>query len=270
MMRINKIVLFACICIFLASCTSKKNNLSYFQDIDTNTFSVSINSQTIEPKIEPLDELNISISSTQPELSAQYNLPLVNPASSKEGFMNYSTPAQATYIVSKDGDITMPLIGRIHVAGMTTDQLADYLVTQVSKEIENPTVVVSLMNFKINIAGEVAKPGQYNVGDKRVSILDALSIAGDLTPYGERSNILLVREENGQRKVYTFDLTDPNLLSSPQFYLKQNDYIYVTPNKIRNDNAKYNQNNAYKLSVISTVVSAASVVASLVIALAIR
>ena len=269
-MKINHIFILAAFAVLLGSCSTNKNNLSYFQDIDIDSFAAALKTETVEPKIEPFDELNITVNSSHPELSAQYNLPMVNPISVKEGFINYSTPAQATYIVSKDGNITMPVLGEIHVAGMTTDQLADFLVKKISAEIEDPTVIVNLLNFKINVAGEVTKPGQYVINDKRVSILDALSLAGDLTPYGERSNILLVRENDGQRNVYQVDLTNPDILSSPIFYLKQNDYVYVAPNKIRSDNAKYNQNNAYKLSVISTVVSATSVVASLVIALTIR
>lgn len=269
-MKISHIAIVSILCVSLFSCSSNKNNLAYFQEIDTENFSANINTLALEPKIEPYDELNITVNSLQPELSAQYNLPLTNPITSKDGFVTYTTPTQATYIVTGDGDITMPVLGKIHVAGMTTDQLSKFLVEKISAEVADPIVIVNLLNFKINVAGEVIKPGQYNMKDKRVSVLDALSAAGDLTPYGERSNILLIREENGKRVAYTFDLTNPDILSSPNFYLKQNDYIYVAPNKIRNDNAKYNQNNAFKLSVISTVVSAVSVVASLVIALAIR
>ena len=109
-----------------------------------------------------------------------------------------------------------------------------------------------------------------NVTRERFSVLDALSSAGDLTEYGERSNVLLVREENGKRTAHRINLNSSDILTSPYFYVQQNDYIYVTPNKIRQDNSKYNQNNAFKLSVISTIVSACSVVASLVIALAIK
>ena len=269
-MKINRIGLSLLAVAVLASCSSKRDTLSYFKDIDTESFSADINLNTIEPIIQPLDELNISVSSILPEMSAPYNLPLENPSSSSNGFIALGSPHQATYFVSKDGYITMPVLGKVHVAGMTTDEVANYLTEQISKEIEEPVVIVTLLNFNINVAGEVANPGKYRVTDKRFSILDALSTAGDLTPYGERTNVLLIREENGKRVSHLLDLTSADLLTSPYFYLKQNDYIYVAPNDIRKDNAKYNQNNSYKLSVISTVVSAASVVASLVIALTIR
>ena len=269
-MKIRNIALVLLVAALSASCSSKRNTLSYFQDIDTETFTSPINNIAIEPKIEPMDELLITVSSLQPEMSLPYNLPLINPASGDQGFVSGATPSQSTYIVSKDGDITMPMLGKIHVEGLTTNQLASLLTEKISKDVEEPIIVVRLLNFKINVGGEVANPGQYTVKDQRFSILDAISTAGDLTPYGERTNVLLIREENGQRKAYTLDLTSADVLTSPNFYLKQNDYIYVSPNKIRNDNSKYNQNNAYKLSVISTVVSGVSVIASLVIALAIK
>ena len=118
--------------------------------------------------------------------------------------------------------------------------------------------------------GEVKTPCAINVKRERYSILDALSDAGDLTEYGERDNVLLIREENGAKTYHRINLNDASILSSPYFYLKQNDVVYVEPNSIREDNSKYNQNNSYKVSVVSAIVSACSVVASLVIALTIK
>ena len=269
-MKFRHIAVVLCVTSLMVSCSSKRDTLSYFQDIQPETFSVTIDNTAIEPTIEPEDELLISVTSILPEMALPYNLPMVNPATATNGFIPVSTPHQASYFVSPQGDITMPVLGKIHVAGMTTDELAQKLTTRIAQDIDDPTVTVALVNFKINVAGEVTLPGQYNVDAKRISILDALSKAGDLTPYGDRSRVMLVREENGKRVAHILDLTSSETLSSPYFFLKQNDYIYVSPNKIRKDNSKYNQNNAYKLSVISTVVSAASVIASLVIALSIK
>lgn len=269
-MKTTKLAVLALALGILTGCSSKRDTLTYFQDLDVQNFTATASPSDYEPKIEPLDELNISVTSILPEVSAPYNLPLVNPALSDNDFLSVSTVQQSTYFVSPEGDITMPVLGRIHVAGMTTQQLAQYLEKRISQDIDDPTVVVNLVNFKINVAGEVTHPGQYSVKGKHISILDALALAGDLSPYGERENILIIREENGKRVAGQIDLTKADALSSPYFYLKQNDYVYVSPNKIRMDNAKYNQNNAYKLTVISTVVSAASVIASLVIALTIK
>ena len=255
----------------MASCKPQKDTLSYFKDIDTQTFSVEIDPSMYTPKIEPADELSIAVTSTiRPELALPYNLPLVNPAQVGEGNIRVSQAGQATYIVPADGNIVMPILGKVHVAGLTTEQVAEKITNLISKDVQDPVVTVKLLNFKVNVAGEVQEPGSFSVNGNRISVLDALAMAGDLTPYAQRENILIVREENGKRVAYKLDLTDPNVLSSPVFYLKQNDYIYVSPNQIRNDNAKYNQNNAYKLSVISTIVSGVSVIASLIIALAIK
>lgn len=269
-MKIKNIAVGLLLAATLASCGPQRDTLSYFQDIQTETFNTPIDLAAIDPKIEPHDELLITISSLKPELTLPYNLPLSNPASSQNGFITGATPAQSTYIVTPQGDITMPILGKMHVAGMTVDQLSELITQKLTKDVADPVVVVKMINFKINVGGEVTSPGQYKITDRRFSILDAISTAGDLTPYGERTKVLLIREEDGQRVAHNLDLTSAELLTSPYFYLKQNDYIYVAPNTIRNDNSKYNQNNAFKLSVISTIVSGVSVVASLVIALVIK
>ena len=127
-----------------------------------------------------------------------------------------------------------------------------------------------MTNFTVVVAGEVNSPSTIKVTRNRFSILDALSAAGDLTPYGERANVLLVREEGGERKFVHLNLNSSDLRSSPYFYMQQNDYVYVEPNKLRQANSRYNQDNSYKLSMTSTIVSAASVSASLVIALTVK
>ena len=156
------------------------------------------------------------------------------------------------------------------MAGLTVEQLQAELTEKISKDVDNPLVTVELVNFQVNVAGEVQNPGTIPVKRNRFSILDALSAAGDLTPYGERSKVLLIRETNGKKEYVHLDLNSSELLTSPYFYLQQNDYIYVEPNKVRQSNSKYNQDNAFKLSVISTVVGAAHKIASLVIALTVK
>ena len=155
----------------------------------------------------------------------------------------------------------------MHVSGLTTRQLSDAITAEVEKSVRNPHVRVQLLNFRVNVLGEVKRPGAIAVTKERYTILDAIADAQDLTNYGKRDNILLIREEDGVATYHRIDLTDASLLTSPYFYLRQNDVIYVEPNKIITDNSKYNQYSGYKLSVISTVVGALSVVASLVIAL---
>ena len=254
-MKITSLIFGTLAAAMICSCSTSKTNLSYFEDLSkTENSSVGNNSYKIH--IVPNDELLINVTSTSLEATAEFNLPLSNPAPNAE-LLESTQARQQTYVVDTNGDIEFPRLGKIHVAGLSTEELAAKLKTDISAYAVDPVVKVVLVNFHVNVLGEVLEPG-------------VLAAAGDLTPYGERTNIMLIREENGKKTIHRFNLNDSKSLESPYFYLCQNDVIYVEPNTIRKDNAKYNQNNSYKLSVISTVVSAASIIASLVIALTVK
>lgn len=259
------------LCAAMASCSSPKNSLTYFQNIDSIS-AIEGALPDYQVKIEPQDELMIVVSSLNPEATLAYNLPLnsvVRTDDIKET-TSLGAASQQTYVVNAKGDITMPVLGVQHVAGMTPLQLQERLTQLVSRDVKDPVVRVELLGFRVNVMGEVKTPGRRTATSARYSVLDALADAGDLTEYGEREDVLLIREEGGKHVYKHFNLNDASTLASPYFYLKQNDVIVVSPNKIRQDNSRYNQNNAFKLSVISTIVSAASVIASLVIALTIK
>lgn len=250
----------------LASCSRNVTVLPYFTDL------TEVGSFPLENYLQPIkadDELYIVVTSTSPDATAMYNTPAANP-STKAILPNTMTPTFQTYIVNSEGDINFPELGKLHVAGMTTEDLQKYLTERISKEVEDPLVRVELVNFQVNVAGEVLTPGTIPVTRNRFSILDAITAAGDLTPYGERTNVLIIRENNGKKEYARLNLNSSEILTSPYYYLQQNDYIYVEPNHVRQANSKYNQDNAFKLSVISTIVSATSVVASLIIALAVK
>ncbi|MGM9804672.1 MAG: polysaccharide biosynthesis/export family protein [Muribaculaceae bacterium] len=255
---------FATIMLF-ASCSTSKENLTYFSNLSDQTTG-TIPSGNYELKVIPDDELIITVTSLVPEATAQFNAPMTNVAT-----RSVITPTQQasliTYVVDKDGYITMPTLGKIKVIGLSTKQIADHITTLVSETVSDPYVRVQLINFRVNVLGEVQTPGPMTTTKSRYSILDAIADAGDLTEYGRRDNILLIREENGQRIYHRLNLNDVELLTSPYFYLQQNDVVYVEPNDIKKANSRYNQDNSYKLSVISTIVSAASVLASLAIVL---
>jgi polysaccharide export outer membrane protein len=268
-MKIKSLFLAFVVGAMVTSCSTSRSNLTYFEDIDSS-YQVNVNTTDYSPKITVDDELYIMVTSTiNPGASAVYNLPLTNQAT-RDALAQSTTPRVQTYIVGSDGTIDMPVLGKIKVEGLTVDQLKTKVAELVGRDVEDPLVVARMMNFKVNVAGEVKNPGPQVVTSERYSVLDALTAAGDLTEYGERTNVLIVREENGKREAHRLNLNSSDVLTSPYFYLKQNDYVYVTPNQIRSDNSKYNQNNAFKLSVISTIVSGCSVVASLIIALAIK
>lgn len=252
----------------VSSCSSYKTSLPYFEDI-RDSISGEFNQGDYGIKIIPDDELLITVTSMVPEATAMYNLSLSNPAT-RDGVLKATQPQQQTYIVDVNGDIQFPVLGKLRVAGMSTQELTQELTSRISKDVDNPVVRVQLVNFRINVLGEVKHPGAISVNKERYSILDALADAGDLTEYGERSNVLLIREIDGKRIFQRMNLNSSALLTSPYFYLQQNDVVYVEPNEIRRENAKYNQNNSYKISVVSTIVSACSVIASLVIALLVK
>ncbi len=262
-------LLMACVAVVaLTGC--KSSNLAYFSDITATEGSLPIIKSDI--KIEPNDELLINVSSEVPEATSIYNLPYNNPATRAGGDMivNHTTTQKQTYIVDKKGDIMFPILGKIHVAGMTTAQLAEELTRRIAKDVEAPYVRVELMNFNINVMGEVLTPGRYNFETERVSVLDALAKAGDMTVFGKRHNVTVWREEDGVVTYHKLNLNDSKAYSSPYFYLKQNDVLYVEPSESRAGQADYNQNNSYKVSVISAIVSGVSVITSLVIALVIN
>ena len=266
----TKLFLTLALCLVMMSCTSvKDNNLAYFKNLPEQATGTLPTTPGNNIRIQPDDELCITISSMIPEATAMFNAPLNNMA--PRGDVNTSATARlATHVVSKQGDISLPLLGNIHVQGMTTAEAERAIATRVAQSVKDPYVQVQLLGFYVNVMGEVKLPQRLTVTRERFTVLDALAACGDLTEWGERGGIIVIREHNGTNTYYRLNLADSQLMASPAFYLQQNDVVYVEPNRIKIDNSKYNQNNAFKLSVISTIVSATSVVASLVIALAIK
>lgn len=247
----------------LFSCKSTKSSLTYFEDIvDTDSTSVPVGNYAI--KIAPDDQLLITVASSNPEAVMLYN------AATPNLLVKSSTPTLPTYYVDAEGNILFPELGTLHVAGLTTMQLAEDIKTRIEKFVKDPRVDVQLINFRVSVTGEVNQPGTFEVSGERFSIFDALAASGDLTPYGDRQQVILIRENNGQRETHKLNLNSSEILSSPYFYLRQNDVVHVQPNDIRKDTAKFNQNNSYRLQVVSTVTSAASIIASLIIALTVK
>ncbi len=254
----------------LASCsTTKENNLAYFKNApDTVTGTLPQGNQ-IEIKVFPDDELSVTVSSLAPEATAMFNAPLTNTAYRGETTFT-SNSRMTTYIVDREGCITLPVIGQLQVAGKTTSEIEALVKSRVSQVVKDPYVRVQLMGFYVNVMGEVKNPTRIHVSKERFTLLDALATCGDLTDYAKRDAVMVIREENGNKNYYRLNLADTDIFASPVYYLQQNDVVYVEPNTIKIDNSRYNTNNAFKLSVVSTVVSAASVIASLVIALTVK
>lgn len=270
-MKLRNILWCCAVLLMCASCGSTKEvpTLAYFQNLKDSVGKLPDNVSNYKIKIQPDDELIITITSTLPEATAMYNLPLGNP--SLKGNINATqSPRIQTHIVDRNGMIQLPVLGEIQAAGLSTKELEAVIKHRVSEHVKDPFVRVEMINFTVNVMGEVRAPQRIVVGKERFSVLDALAAAGDLTEYGKRDNVLVIRTENGKSTYHRLNLTDGSIYASPYFYLQQNDVVYVEPNDIKIDNSKYNQFSAFKLSQLSTIVSLASVIASLVIALSVK
>lgn len=262
----------AALAIALTSCGSQKNSMSYFDNI-RDTTSGTLGDVDYQLRIVPDDELSINVTSVNPSATMVYNIPsgyspVTDPVTGVTNY--YPSGAPKPYRVSAAGNITFPVLGTLHVAGMTTPEVADMIYKRISEFVDDPIVTVELANFHVNVLGEVNRPGVISSTGERFTVLDAIARAGDLSQYAVRDNILLIRENNGVKEYHHLNLNDAGLFKSPYFYLQQNDMLIVEPNDVRRSNARYNVNNAYKIQVTSAVISACSVIASLVIALAVK
>lgn len=253
------------------SCKTSKEML-YFPELaqDNNITQVIPDSvKEYESPIMPDDMLTITVTALDPNAVAIFNLPTQNYLAPGESLL-VTTPSMQTYLVDSEGYVDYPVLGRIKLGGLTRKEATQLLKEKISNYVENPIVSIQCINYKITILGEVTKPGSYKIDSERVSILDALGMANDITIYGDHTNLLLIREENGTRTFNRIDLSQPDIFTSPYYYMQRNDVIYVEPNDARKGYANYSQNKQYTVSIVSAITSAASVVASLCIALFVK
>lgn len=267
-MMIKKILLTASVVIMLSSCSSQKQSLTYFEDIKDNKEGV-LTEPEYKLVLQTDDELLITVNSSEPSAVLYYNMPLANPAQ-RDMLQGSFNPQLQTYIVDNEGCIVFPVLGKIEVAGKTLPEVRSMMTELIRKDVSDALVRVELMNFYVKVMGEVKMPGRYKVTKNKFSVLDALATAGDMTEYGVRDNVTVIREENGKLVYHHLNLNSSDALISPYYYLRQNDVVYVEPNQSQQDSSRYNKNKAYNISVISTIVSACSVIVSLVIALTVK
>lgn len=212
----------------LTQCASPKN-IVYFQGIEGSVDTSQI-AAPYNPLIKPRDVLSIQVSSLNPESAA-----IFNPNATVAGATSTGTalPAMVGYLVSSTGTITMPIVGDIMVGGLTVEQSSAVIREKLVKHLKEPTVSVRNQNFRVSILGEVARPSLFVIPNDQITILEALSLAGDITIYGRRTNVLIVRESSGKKEFARVDLTRRDLFQSPYYYLHPNDVIYVEPGKAR-------------------------------------
>lgn len=240
---IFKFLIFFLILISITSCVSKKN-MVYFQNDEIISNELLKN---YAPKIQTDDILSIIVSASEPESAMKFNL--------TQG----AQTAAITYLVDLNGTITFPELGEISVVGLTSNELKNKLIEKLKVYIKKPIVNIHLENFRVSILGEVNSPGSFNLSNEKVSIPEAIAMAGDLSIQGKRKNILLIRKNGEKIESIRLDLTDKSIFNSPYYYLAQNDILYVEPNR-----AKVNSS---AIGTTASLISVASAILSLVLIL---
>lgn len=251
--RFRHVLLIALFIALLSSCVSREK-IVYFQDIE----KLAQNSSLPQPEItfKANDLISIIVSAATPESVRPFNVYTeARTLESVAGTMVNTNLQQLAYLVDKDGFITFPELGKIEVGGMSTEGLKELLTDQLSIYIKNPIVNIRLLNFRVSVLGEVNRPGTYPVDGDKISITEALGLAGDLTIYGRRDNILLIREKGDTKNYVYLDIRSSNLMDSEYYYLKQNDVIYVEPNSAQRQAASFNRNSTVYISIASLLLS---------------
>lgn len=253
----------------MTSCKSTQNTVSYFQDIDQSAIYTNPKQGNHEQVIVPGNDLIIRVSNIDLTAVAAFNLPAATFQESADINLQ-SSPLLQTYRVDKDGYIKFPVLGKIYVRNKLPRLVAQELEQKIGDYAPNSQVQVLIDGYHISVLGEVNAPGYYQLNKDRTTLAELIAMCGDLTLYGQRDNILVIRETEEGTKYFRIDLTKAETLSQPEFYLQQNDVVYVEPIRVRRKMAKYDTMKQYNLSLTSTIVSLVSVIASLGIALLIK
>lgn len=246
----------------LGSCSAPRT-ISYFQDLKPGESELII-TEPVEIRIKPKDKLSILVNSQDPRLTNLFNLPILSQQIGTDN-NNAQSRGLSGYTVDKNGCIDFPVLGEIKVQDMTREDVGVYIKKELVKRdlIKNPVVTVEFMNLCISVMGEVNNPGRYNIDRDHLTILDAISMAGDLTIFGKREKILVLRQEQGKQRVYGVNLIDSReyIYSSPVYYLQQGDVVYVEPNDTRKRQSTVNGNNirstSFWISIASLLTSIA-------------
>ena len=244
--------------VFLASCGSTKD-VPYFKNSKYVDLTESQN--LYDARIMPKDQLTITVSTTNAESAAPFNLTVPTPYTVNTR-STYSQATLQTYLVDNKGEISFPILGIIRVGGLTKSEAEQMIQKRIKPFLaaeENPIVTVRMTGYQISVLGEVARPGTFTVSREKITILEALAQAGDLTIHGMRDNVKLIREDaTGKKNIVELNLNDANIINSPYYYLQQNDVIYVTPNKVKAQNSSIGSMTTLWFSATSILISLTS------------
>ncbi|MEI7502991.1 MAG: polysaccharide biosynthesis/export family protein, partial [Paludibacter sp.] len=250
------------------SCSEVRNS-AYFQELKSKKDSLNLQRNYVglyEARIKPKDLLAITVVSTELEASRIYNLVTPQTAGSVDKGSVYSQPMLQNYLVDNYGNINFPVFGKIEVIGLTRKELESKLQKMLSSAFtkEMPIITIRINNYSVSILGEVVRPGKFETSNERITILEGLALAGDMTIYGRRDNVKVLREDvNGTKKYYTLNLRDKNIIYSPAYFLEQNDIVYVEPNKSRTKSANYGSAESYRITAYSLFITLTSLMVTL-------
>lgn len=266
-MKIKNLFVAVATVTLLASCATPKN-ISYFQDAALSDSAMKV-TEPREITVRPKDKLSIIVSCRDSRVSNMFNLPIISQQVGTDVNYNQSRGLSG-YTVDLDGNIDFPILGEMKVQGMTREEVAALIKSELVSQdlVKDPVVTVEFMNLAVSVMGEVIRPGRYNIDRDHFTILDAISQAGDLTIFGNRENVLVLRHEGGEQKVYAINLNSAGqIYSSPAYYLQQGDVVYIEPNDIRKRQSTVNGNNvrstSFWISFASLLTSVATTISVL-------
>jgi len=228
----------------LVGCVSSRK-VTYLQDVGSGIRREGV--VQVPVTVQPEDKISIVVNSKNPELAEIFNLPVMTHRIGQPMNSSYNYNQQvSSYTVDSNGNIDFPILGEIHVAGLQREKIAAYIKNELIRKslVKDAVVIVEFLNMGVSVMGEVNRPGRFNIDRDHLTLLDALSMAGDLTIYGKRENVLVIRRESNGETYYRLNLCESKSLhSSPVYYLRQNDIIYVEPNDVRARQSTLNGNN---------------------------
>lgn len=246
-------VLFALFTIVIFASCASKTDVIYYQNID-QVLASSQEENSYSTHLQPDDLLMIIVSAEDMEAALPFNLTntmLTNPNNPA----GTGSASQQLYLIDSQGNIEFPILGTIKLAGLTRSNAIAYLKAQISQYINSPIINLRIMNYKVTLQGEVNKPGVYNINSERITLPEAIALSGDMTIYGKRNNILIIREINGVKTPVNIDMTQADFIMSPYYYLQQNDIVYVQPNKTRINSTVVGPNITVGISALSLIVT---------------
>lgn len=262
-MKIKSFIIFSLCTLLMASCTSYKN-VPYLQNPEVvNDYAEVL--PMYDAKIMPKDLLTITVNTSDPEAAAPFNLVVQSPINVARTNALTQQPSLQQYLVNNEGIIDFPVLGRLHIGGLTKNEAENLIREKLGTYLkETPIVTVRMSNYKIAVLGEVARPGMFTISNEKVNIFEALAMAGDLTIWGVRDDVKLIREDaSGKREIISLNLNNAEIVTCPYYYLQQNDIVYVNPNKTKAKNSDIGQSTSLWFSATSILVSIASLLVTI-------